>query len=221
VRSAALASFIPFDGKETLLTFEVDGEPTPPPARRRLSQWRVVSDGFFETLGIPLIKGRTFTTADTPTSPKVAVIGRSLASKYFPTKDPIGQRVTLDDLTSPPVEWFTIVGVVDDVRFRRLTDAPRPQLYYPVSQQQFPEFTLVAKTGPDPFAVVTSVRGIVRSLDSAIPLNDVRTMEQVVSGSVAGVSDRWLAATSRPLPIASRRRGSAASFRSSCRSEIA
>jgi putative ABC transport system permease protein len=186
VRSAALASFIPFDGKETLLTFEVSGEPSPPPASRRLAQWRVVSDGFFETLGIPLLKGRTFSRADTSSSLKVAVIGRSLADKYFASKDPIGQRVTLDDVADEKAQWFTVVGVVDDVRFRRLTVAPRPQLYFAASQQQFPEFTLVAKTGPDPFAVVTSIRGIVRGLDGAIPLNDVRTMEQVVSGSVAG-----------------------------------
>ena len=187
VRAAALASFIPFDGKEALLTFEVAGEPSPPPSSRRLAQWRVVSDGFFETLGVPLVKGRTFSRADTSSSPKVAVIGRALASKYFAAKDPIGQRITLDDdPDSKTAEWFTVVGVVDDVRFRRLTDSPRPQLYFTVSQQQFPEFTLVAKTGPDPFAVVSSLRGIVRSLDAAIPLNDVRTMEDVVSSSVAG-----------------------------------
>jgi putative ABC transport system permease protein len=187
VRAAALASFIPFDGKETLLTFEVAGEPTPPPSARRLSQFRVVSDGFFEALGIPLVRGRTFTRSDTSSSPKVAVIGRALASKYFPSKDPIGQRLTLDDdPSSPKTEWFTVVGVVDDVRFRRLADAPRPQLYLPVSQQGFPEFTLVAKTGADPFSVVSSLRGIVRSLDPAIPLNDVRTLEEVVSSSVAG-----------------------------------
>jgi putative ABC transport system permease protein len=186
VRAAALASFIPFDGKETLLTFEIAGEATPPPANRRLAQWRVVSDGFFETLGIPVLKGRAFTTADTSASPKVAVIGRALAKKYFGSKDPIGQRVTLDEQASPTATWFTVVGIVDDVRYRRLSDAPRPQMYFPVSQQAFPEFTLVAKTGSDPFSIVATVRGIVRGLDAAIPLNDVRTLEQVVSSSMAG-----------------------------------
>ncbi|HEX2311100.1 MAG TPA: ABC transporter permease [Vicinamibacterales bacterium] len=186
VRRAALASFVPFDGKETLLTFSVQGEPDPRPADRRLAQWRVVSDGFFETLGVPLVKGRTFSPSDTETAPRVAVVSTSLARKYFPSKDPIGQRVTLDDLTDPKAAWFTIVGVVDNVRYRSLATEPRPLLYYAASQQQFPEFTLVARTAGDPVAIVPSLRAIVRALDPVMPLQDVRTLNQVVSTSMAG-----------------------------------
>ena len=69
VRSAALASFVPFDGKETLLTFEIAGEPASRPGDRRLAQWRVVSDGFFETKDVPLARGRTFSPRDTEAAP--------------------------------------------------------------------------------------------------------------------------------------------------------
>ena len=192
VRSAALASFIPFDGKETLLVFDVDGEPPRRPGEGRLAQWRVVSDGFFETMGVPLLKGRTFRPSDTMAAPGVAVVSATLVKRFFPGKDPIGQRVTLDDLNGePPPRWFTVVGVVDDVRFRRLTDPAMPVLYYPVAQQAFPEFTLLARTGGgDPMSMVSSVRGVVRSLDPSMPLTHVRTMEEVVSTSIAAVRFR-------------------------------
>ena len=190
VRSAALASFVPFDGKETLLTFEISGEPASRPADRMLAQWRVVSDGFFETMGVPVVRGRTFSARDTEAAPRVAVISASLAHKFFPSKDPIGQRITLDDLTDPAPAWFTVVGVVEDVRYRALNTAPMPLLYYPASQQQFPEFTLVARTAGDPMGIVPTVRAMVRSLDPVMPLQDVRTMSQVVSSSMAGARFR-------------------------------
>ena len=191
IRSAALASFIPFDGKEALLLFDVDGEPQRRPGEGRLAQWRVVSDGFFETMGVPLLKGRTFKPSDTMAAPGVAVVSATLVKRFFPEKDPIGQRVTLDGLNGEqPPQWFTIVGVVDDVRFRRLTDPAMPVLYYPVAQQAFPEFTLVARAGGDPMAAVPSLRGIVRSLDASLPLTDVRTMDEVVSTSIAAARFR-------------------------------
>jgi putative ABC transport system permease protein len=190
VRRAALASFIPFDRKDTLLVFSVEGEPDPPPAERRLAQYRVVSDGFFDTMGISVNRGRAFTATDVEGAPRVAVVSSALAAKFFPRKDPIGQRVTTDDADDDPRAWFTIVGVVDDVRYRRLNEAPMPTLYYPVAQQTFPELTLVAKTGGDPLAITTALRGIVRSLDPQIALADVRTMDDVVSASLAGARFR-------------------------------
>jgi putative ABC transport system permease protein len=99
--------------------------------------------------------------------------------------------VTTDDLEGDtPPEWFTIVGVVDDVRFRRLSDPAMPVLYYPVAQQAFPEFTLLARTSGEPMALVPTLRGVVRALDPSMPLNDVRTLEQVVSSSIAGARFR-------------------------------
>jgi putative ABC transport system permease protein len=189
VRSAALSSFIPMDGKENLLVFSIDGQAEPPPGQRRLAQFRVVSDGFFETLHVPLRRGRTFTAGDVDGAPRVAIVSQLLADKYFPATDPIGQRVTLDD-PGDQRQWFTVVGVVDDVRFREMTRKPMPLLYMPAGQVQFPEFTLVARTAGDPMAVAPSVRAVVRSLDPAMPVNGVRTLEQVVSSSMAGARFR-------------------------------
>jgi putative ABC transport system permease protein len=189
IRSAALSSFIPMDGKENMLVFSVDGQVEPPPGQRRLAQFRVVSDGFFETLQVPLRRGRTFTAADVDGAPRVAVVSQLLAKKYFPGTDPVGQRITLDD-PGPERQWFTVVGVVDDVRFREMTSEPMPLLYMSAGQVQFPEFTLVARTGVDPMSLVPSVRAVVRSLDPALPLNDVRTLEEVVAGSMAGARYR-------------------------------
>jgi putative ABC transport system permease protein len=119
----------------------------------------------------------------------VAIVSQLLANKYFSGADPTGQRITLDD-PGDKRQWFTIIGVVDDVRFREVTRQPVPLLYMPAGQVQFPEFTLVARTAGDPMSLAPSVRAVVRSLDPAMPLNDVRTLEQVVASSMAGARFR-------------------------------
>ncbi|HEX5819206.1 MAG TPA: FtsX-like permease family protein, partial [Gemmatimonadales bacterium] len=129
--------------------------------------------------------------ADVAGATPVAVISSALAKKFFAGKPALGQRVTVDDVEGEdPVRWFTVVGVVDDVRFRRLSDPALPVLYYPVAQQAFPELTVLARTSSDPMALAPSLRAIIKTLDSSMPLNDVRTLEEVVSSSIAGARFR-------------------------------
>jgi putative ABC transport system permease protein len=191
VRRAALASFIPFDRKDTLLVFSVDGEPEPPPAERRLAQYRVVSDGFFDTMGVALKRGRAFTAIrrgrGTPGRRREQRARREVLPAQGPDR-PARHDGRSRRRAAQPGSPSSASSTMCDTG--GLNEAPMPTLYYPVAQQTFPELTLVAKTGGDPLAITTTLRGIVRSLDPQIALADVRTMDDVVSASLAGARFR-------------------------------
>ena len=130
----------------------------------------VASEGFFNTLGIPLLSGRLFDSRDTKNSLHVAVVSKSLADEKWPNQNPIGQTVEFGNMDGDP-RLLTIVGVVGDMRDRSLESAPRPTIYVdyrqrPVGAQRF---TIVMLAPGKPDAVFSSAREIVRSLDPEVP----------------------------------------------------
>ncbi len=130
----------------------------------------VASQGFFSTLGIPLLSGRLFDARDTKDSQHVAVVSKSLADEKWPNQNPIGQTVEFGNMDGDP-RLLTIVGVVGDMRDRSLESAPRPTIY--VDYRQRPtaaqRFTIVMLAPGKPDAVFSSAREIVRSLDPDVP----------------------------------------------------
>ena len=130
----------------------------------------VASQGFFSTLGIPLLSGRLFDSRDTKDSQHVAVVSKSLADEKWPNQNPIGQTVEFGNMDGDP-RLLTIVGVVGDMRDRSLESAPRPTIY--VDYRQRPtaaqRFTIVMLAPGKPDAVFSSAREIVRSLDPDVP----------------------------------------------------
>ncbi|MEZ5286247.1 MAG: ABC transporter permease [Vicinamibacterales bacterium] len=150
-------------------------------------QVRVVTPDYFETMGIPLVRGRSLTAADRLGRPEVAILSEAAARRYFPGEDPLGHHVELGTRLGQggaPVGG-QIVGVVADVRDRGRASPPRPTLY--VAHAQFPVgfVTVAIRSDGRPAAVVEPARQVLEALDRDVPMFRVRTMAQLASHAVA------------------------------------
>jgi putative ABC transport system permease protein len=134
VKSAAAidGGGLPPDGGNGM-DFLIDGRPTPPPNQIPDASYRVISPGYFRTMGIRLLRGRYFTDADNEHAPGVAIINERLARDYWPGRDPLGGRVEFTGLGEKQPTWFTIVGVVRSVKNLGLEVAPRDEVFSPGS----------------------------------------------------------------------------------------
>jgi putative ABC transport system permease protein len=154
------------------------------PARAGSADYVVASAGYFQTLGIPLRGGRLFNDADGPDAPHVAVISESAARQKWPQQDPIGQTIEFGNMDGD-LRLLTIVGVVGEVRTRRLESAPGPTVYvnYRQRPQSTSQFTIVLRTNSDPAAIFGSARRILSQLDPTIPPR-FETLTQIFSSSL-------------------------------------
>jgi putative ABC transport system permease protein len=158
------------------------------------SRLRMVTPTYFETMRIPIVKGRPLTDADRQGALKVMVISEALARAAFPDKDPIGKRIACcesgPDGKSP--DFKTVVGVAGDVRSRALGEAPAPEFYLPIDQVPAEGWDwvqrtafVVVQTDLDPQALANPVRSVVRDVAPGVPVFQVRTMEQRLQDSMA------------------------------------
>ena len=184
VESAALASDAPLSGGGNYLSFEVAGRPQPSSSAVQDAEVLVTGPDYFRTLRIPLRSGRVFATQDDARATKVAVINGAMARRYWPGGDPIGARITLGD-PADSASWRTVVGVVGDVRQNALNDDPYPQLFLPLAQTPQRSMLLLARTTGDPAALAAPIRRAVVSLDSDLPVSDVRTLDDRLQQSIA------------------------------------
>lgn len=183
IQSAGFATYVPLSGLENGWSFVIEGRPPLPVGTYNMSNYRPVSPGYFETIGIPLLRGRSFTVADTAESPWVAMINDSMAREYWPSENPIGQRLQ----NGPGEKWRTVIGVAGDVLHDGLDGAPKPEMYLPAAQSSNIESTptIVVRTTLDSGAAAAELRSVVSAIDTAIPVDRIETMQQLVSGSVA------------------------------------
>jgi predicted permease len=158
----------------------------PPPGEKVQGDWQIATPGYFEAMGIRLRRGRLFTAADRRDAPPVMVISEAMAQRFWPGRDPIGRRIR----ASTP-RWFTVVGVVDDVRHDGLTAevkgtwyAPRSQFDLATGAAIYP-MTLVVRTAGDPAAWAAPVRAAIHAIDPRLPVSAVRPLAEVVAGAVA------------------------------------
>ncbi len=188
VVSAALVHGLPFSGNGSTGSFEVVGRPAGDDEKPR-ARMNAVSAGYFETLGIPLLRGRSFTPADRADSPPVVIVNRTLADRYWPGEDPIGRRLRIDD-DPEPIE-VEIVGVVGDTKQYGLDEPVTPYIY--ASQAQDPGIfdTLAVRTQGDPMQLASAVRAAVWSVDPEQPVWKVRTEESLLDRAVG--TPRFLA----------------------------
>ena len=184
VSSVGMVNYLPlYGGLGAQTGYTVEGRPTPPQGHEPPTHVRVTDATYFNTMGIPLLRGRNFTESETSEARRVVLISESMARQHFPGEDPIGKRITVPMSEKPvPTE---IVGIVGDVRYESLVDDPEPTVYFPHPELTYPFMTLVIRTGGDPAAIAPAVKRELSELDRDQPVSDVRTMNQVMADTVA------------------------------------
>jgi predicted permease len=183
VRAAGLCQRLPFFGGGDGNVFTAEGR-EPGPSEPLLNAWyRDVSPGYFQAMGIPLVNGRTFLETDTETSPRVAIVDEKLARTFWPGEDPVGKRIRIGR-AAWRTDLMTVVGVVDNVKHRRLDEDSSYYVYWPVSQDIQSSMYLVVRTDRNPEAITSAVRNQVSALDPELPLFEVLTMEKAVAYSL-------------------------------------
>jgi predicted permease len=179
VRSVTLSNISLIGDGHSGSSFHVSGRPVAKNEDR--VQTNAVAADFFQTMGIPLLQGRTFDVHDNQKSVKVAAVNRALARKYFPNENPVGQ--TFESDADGPVQ---IVGVVADTRYADLRNATPPTFYVPYQQRNFASrMTVEIRTAAQPFSILPQVRAALKSQDSNLPLVDVRTQEQQIRATLS------------------------------------
>ncbi|HEV2706868.1 MAG TPA: ABC transporter permease, partial [Pyrinomonadaceae bacterium] len=183
VRAASAVMPLPLSGSAMMNGLNIEGRPPAAPGERLTTHTRITSPDYFRAMSIPVVKGRVFTDRDGREAPKVVVVNETFARKYFPGEEAIGKRV---EITVAEDMIGEIVGIVGDVKHRSLDAPPDPEAY--VSYLQVPSgYMLFALKGDgqNAAALTSTLREAVRQVDADQALAEVRTMEQLVSNSVA------------------------------------
>ena len=187
VAGAGAVDILPLQPGNTT-RFYVDGDPIPPPDQLIEANMRFVDDTYFQTLGVPVTAGRPFDTRDDIKSPGVVILGKTVADRLFAGRDPIGRRIKYG---STEGRGDLIVGVVGDVKIAGIDEAFRPVLYYPFRQNPSVGMNLVVRTSTEPTSVANTVRNEVRSMEPAVAIFAVQSMEQLISSSPAAFMRRF------------------------------
>jgi putative ABC transport system permease protein len=190
VAAAGAVSNLPLATRLGDLNFDIEGREKGQGDVSPAADWQTVTPGYFRAMDIALLHGRGIEYTDDARAPGVVVINETAAQRYWPGEDPVGTRFLLGGGAAPG--WVTIVGIVRDVRHAAFDDPPRAQMYLPHEQFRFWDgggpvrgLTLAIRTVGEPASVAGAVRREVGALDPALPISNFRTMEQVVSASVA------------------------------------
>jgi putative ABC transport system permease protein len=182
VQSAGAVSFLPLTGLASATRIEIVGKPIPPLGQEPVADVRVVSHDYFRAMGVPLLKGRLFNDDDPADAQGRIVVNATLARQHWPGEDPIGKRIS--------VSWGErkedeVIGVVGDMRHAGLDAAARATTYWPYARNIYGSMSLAIRAAGDGHALANSMIEVVRLEDSQLAVSDVRTMDEVVSVSVA------------------------------------
>jgi len=184
VKSVAGIDVLPLGNGNVSSRFLIEGAPFVPLADRPYAGVRVVTPDYFQTMGIPNLRGRSFTAQDRENTPGVIIVNEALASRYWPNEDALGKRLgSFEEV--PGKQWLEIVGVVGNVRHKAIETEVMPEIYFPYQQSPGNFMNLVVRTASDPASMVPAIRSQVLSVDKDQPVSDIMTMEQRVAKSVA------------------------------------
>ena len=180
VMAAASASQLPLEGFSISFTYWLPGREVPP-SERPVGDFRVVSPGYFETMGIELLRGRTFDERDGPDAAPVVVIDQALARAMFGTDDPVGRPLMIGYAKPVPRQ---IVGVVSDVRQRALDAPVQPGYYLPLTQVSWSAQRIVVRTHLPPISLADVMRRELAAMDPFIPVRNIATLDELAARSV-------------------------------------
>ena len=184
MRNAALTLSLPIDGWYWGSVFTVNDQPVPERKDSPAAAFTPVSPTYFETFGLRLLAGRTFTASDGPSSPVVAVVNESFARKFWLHDNPIGKKLKQGwpEWTTP---WREIVGVVSDVKLDGVEVGTPIQVYLPIAQSPMRMMALVVRTSPGVAPPTAAVRAMMRDLDPGQPIYEIQTMDEMMGLAVA------------------------------------
>lgn len=177
VTHVALAWYLPMSGWQVGRDILLEGRTPPQNSDEWSTRLRAVSRGYFTTMGMRLLEGRSFEPSDGPDAPTVGVIDETLRRRYWPDRSPLGDRLAFD--TEGP--WITIIGVVNDVRHQGPQHPPDPELYLTLAQEPIPEVSLVVQTRDGVTVTADQLRAAVTDIDSDQPLANIRTLDDAVA----------------------------------------
>ena len=188
VQSAALATTVPYGngGGTDADRFLIEGRPVEQREESRTAIMETVSPSYFAVMSIGLRDGRVFTDSDSDGTQPVAVISRSLASRYFVGENPLGKKVQVAG--SKPEVWLTVVGIVEDVRYNWIQKDAFPTLYRPYRQNPTYYTTVVLRTDDAPSKFTSAVRSKIAAIDPDLPIYEVKPLNQVITESIVGIS---------------------------------
>ena len=190
VYSAAVSTGLPVLGTEFGPAFSIAGQPTGDPSARPSAGLTMVTPEYFRTFGIQIASGRSFNEQDMAGGVPVAIVNETFVKRYLSNVDPLRQRVVVGQLIpgaprpGPPIEW-QIVGVSRDVRNDGVRREGFPEISVPFWQSPWPSARIEVRTSGDPASMSDSISAVVQSVDSDLPMDQVRTMDQVVNESLA------------------------------------
>ena len=184
VRSASAVSYLPFTDQFAGTSVSIAGRPKPKPGEESYGVISTVMPGYFRTMGIPLKRGRDFTAADNSQStPYRFIVNKAFVRKHFPGEEPIGKSISVAmDRQNP---YGEIIGVVGDVKEGSLDKEPEPTVYYIYSHFAYTSMILAVRTDGNPMGLAEPVRRIIRDLDSAQPVAEIRSMQEILGQTFA------------------------------------
>jgi putative ABC transport system permease protein len=178
VTKAALASIVPLNGGDSDTSFAIEGRPAPVSAADTPVAWyRLVSADYFSVMGIRLRNGTLFRARE---AQPVVVINQAMADKYWPGQNPIGAHIR----ASKDQPWFTVIGIVNDVKVRGAQGADRIEMYAPYWQMPEAGINVVLKTAGEPLTLARPLKEMVQHVDPAMPVSGIASMNQLVGDSI-------------------------------------
>lgn len=182
VQSASVVSPAPLDFVSSSADVIIEGSDLPPERGQVPVLRSIVGSRYFETVQTRLLQGRDFSETDTRESPKVVIVNETMAKRFWPGQDAIGKRIRLDD---PAGEFYEVIGIAQNGKYRTIGENPRPYLYLPFNQNYASQYlTIILHTAGDPKNLVGPVRNQIRALDRQLPVFDIKTMEEHMSRSL-------------------------------------
>jgi predicted permease len=183
VRSASLAFPLPLDAYSRSMGVTLEGGATVRESERPDVFESMVGPGYFATMRTPILRGRALDERDRAGAPPVAVVNEAFARRFWPGRDALGRRFSLDGDEGP---WVEVVGIARDGKYLTLGEPPRPYMFLPLAQRPSPRLTILVRTEGNPEELLPSVRAALQRLDPALPLYAVRTLRQQMETPLSG-----------------------------------
>jgi putative ABC transport system permease protein len=186
VESIGFAGFLPASDNWNRVPLVIEGQVIPDPAQRPRINSVAISEDYFKTLRIPLLKGRAFNESDSLNALPVAVISEDAAIRHWPDKDPIGQKIRLER-GGTLSDWLTIVGIVGKVSYSWNDSGPRPTIYVAQSQRAQYAMSLVVRSSGDPMQLVPAITAKIHEVDPELAASQIMTMTKSIELSMGGI----------------------------------